>query len=87
MNQANWPEWWSWELEFTPHLERRMSDRHFDEIDLRTMLSVATAFRRGAVEDRWIIATRHNSNAWEVVVEPDAQDRSLVLVTAYRVEA
>jgi hypothetical protein len=36
-----WPEWWEWELEITPHLEKRMEDRDCTEIDLRTMLARA----------------------------------------------
>jgi hypothetical protein len=27
-------DWPTWELEFTPHLERRMEDRDFTEVDL-----------------------------------------------------
>ncbi len=32
-----WPEWWDWELEFSSHIEMRMVDRDFTEIDLRAM--------------------------------------------------
>lgn len=42
--QIDWPQWWDWELEFSPHLLKRMVDRSFNEIDLRSMLSVATAW-------------------------------------------
>lgn len=44
-----WPEWWNWELEFTPHLEKRMSDREFGEIDLRIMLENASDYTRDIV--------------------------------------
>lgn len=33
-----WPHWWDWEIELTPHLEKRMEDRGFTELDLRGML-------------------------------------------------
>jgi hypothetical protein len=33
-----WPTWWEWEIEITSHLETRMEDRDFTEIDLRQML-------------------------------------------------
>jgi hypothetical protein len=33
----HWPEWWSWDLELTPHLMKRMVDRQFNEVDLRLM--------------------------------------------------
>lgn len=59
-----WPDWWAWDLEFTPHLEKRMEDRDFTEIDL----------------------TRHRGRSWEVIVEPDSEDRLLIVVTAYPVE-
>jgi hypothetical protein len=32
------PDWWDWELELSPHLLKRMTDRRFTEIDLRRML-------------------------------------------------
>jgi hypothetical protein len=35
IRMPNWPEWWEWELELTAHLEKRMLDRDFNEIDLR----------------------------------------------------
>jgi len=80
----NWPEWWEWELEFSPHIERRMSDRDFSEIDLRTMLSRARNFEQDVVEGRWVIETKHRRKKWEVIVEPDVERQLLVLVTAYK---
>ena len=41
----NWPTWWGWELELSSHLEKRMLQRGFGEIDLRTMLEQAIAYR------------------------------------------
>jgi hypothetical protein len=35
-----WPDWWEWELELTPHLEKRMEDREFTEVDLRAIISM-----------------------------------------------
>jgi hypothetical protein len=55
----DWPEWWTWELEFTPHLEERMEDRDFNEVDLREMLQRGSAYRADAVEGRWVVETRH----------------------------
>lgn len=78
-----WPEWWEWELELTPHLERRMEERDFTEIDLRAMLERAESYRPDVVEDRWVIETRHRQQNWEVIVEPDPVERLLVVVTAY----
>lgn len=52
------PDWWLWELELTPHLEKRMEDRGFNEVDLRNMLERATGFRPDLVDGRFVIETR-----------------------------
>ena len=80
-----WPEWWIWELEFTPHLDKRMSDRDFTEIDIRIMFDNASGYIQDKVEGRWIIRTRHKGKRWEIIVEPDFKDKLLVIVTAYPV--
>ncbi len=82
-----WPRWWEWELEFTPHLEKRMEDREFTEVDLRDMLERARGYRPDVVERRWIILTNHLRQSWEVIVEPDPEEHLLVVVTAYPVES
>ena len=38
----NWPSWWDWELGFTAHVEGRMEERGFSEVELRSMLDGAT---------------------------------------------
>jgi hypothetical protein len=81
-----WPPWWSWELEITPHAEKRMEDRAFTEVDLRTMLEQAHGYRPDRVAGRWVIDTRHRREPWAVIVEPDPLDQLLVVVTAYPVE-
>lgn len=81
-----WPGWWDWELEITPYLRKRMLDRDFSEVDLRRMLDDAQAYRRDAVEGRWVVETVHASHRWEVVVEPDALDQIVVVITAYAVD-
>ena len=79
----NWPSWWEWELELSPHLEKRMVQRDFTEIDLRTMLHQATGYHPDVEPGRWAIETRHRGSAWEVIVEPDHTARQMVVVTAY----
>jgi hypothetical protein len=81
-----WPDWWEWELEITPHLERRMEDRDFTEVDLRAMFEQAEGYHLDVVEGRWVIETRHRRRQWHVIVEPDPVERLLVVVTAYSVE-
>ncbi len=80
-----WPSWWSWDLELSPHLLKRMIDRDFTEVDLREMLHLANGHRRDVVEYRWVIETKHRGQEWEVIVEPDAELSLLVIVTAYPV--
>jgi len=80
------PKWWNRELELTPHVERRMEDRDFTEVQLREMLERATGYHPDVVEDRFIVEARFKGRAWEVVVEPDQEDDLLVVVTAYRVD-
>lgn len=81
-----WPAWWDWDLEFTPHLLKRMEDRGFNEVDLRTMLDAAGEYREDVVEDRWVVVTRHGRRDWEVIVEPDNDMELLVIITAYPVD-
>lgn len=54
-----WPEWWDWELEFSSHVEMRMVDRDFNEIDLRVMYDRAVSYRHDSVPGRWVIKTKH----------------------------
>jgi len=85
VSRRDWPEWWDWELELSPHLLKRMTDRRFTEIDLRRMLERAFDYREDVVEGRWVINARHRGKAWEVIVEPDWERQLLVVVTAYPV--
>ena len=80
------PDWWEWELELTSHIEKRMEERGFTEVDLRAMLEVADAIRPDIVEGRWIVGARHARRRWEIIVEPDEAERRVVAVTAYTVK-
>ncbi len=50
------------------------------------MLDAATDLRRDVEPGRWLVETRHRGQPWEVVVEPDAASRAVVVVTAYEVD-
>ena len=80
------PEWWDWELELTPHVERRMEDRGFSEVEHRAMMEEAVADRPDIVDGRFVLETEHGGAPWEVIVEPDDEYRLLVVITAYRVD-
>ena len=81
-----WPVWWSWELELSPHLLKRMVDRRFNEPELRLMLEGASGYHQDHEPGRWVAETTHAGHVWEVIVEPDPQEKVLVVVTAYPVE-
>lgn len=56
---GSWPEWWAWELELSSHVEKRMEDRDFSEVALRSMLEHARGYRKDIVDGRYVIETRH----------------------------
>jgi hypothetical protein len=81
------PDWWDWEIELTPHIEKRMEDRDFTEVDLRAMMERASAIRPDVVEGRWVVEARYRRKRWEIIVEPDETGRLIVAITAYTVGA
>jgi len=78
--------WWTWELELSAHLLKRMEDRAFNEIDLRRMVEHASGHRSDILEGRFVIDVRRAGQPWEVIVEPDETRQLLVVITAYPVE-
>lgn len=82
---TQWPEWWEWELELSSHLLKRMLDRDFSEVDLRLMIQQATELHEDDEPGRWLVETKHDSQPWQVIVEPDSEDKLLVVITAYPV--
>lgn len=80
------PQWWSWELELTPHVLKRMVDRQFNEVDLRLMMERAEGYHEDYQQGRFVVETRHEGRAWVVIVEPSPEDRVLIVVTSFPVE-
>ena len=70
-------------MELSPHLLKRMLDRNFSELDMRTMLEHSKGYRPDIVKGRWVVVTSHRKRTWEVVVEPDFDAKRLVVITAY----
>lgn len=83
---VRWPEWWSWEIELSPHVFKRMVDRSFNETDLRTMMEQASGYHEDIENGRWVVSTRHSGCPWEVIVEPLMEENILLVVTGYPVE-
>ena len=81
-----WPEWWFWNIEITPHVEKRMVQRDFSEIELRTMLHGAHNFENDAVFGRFKIKSKLKGKSWEIIVEPDSIEKLLVIITGYQIE-
>jgi len=77
------PEWWSWEVELSPHLLKRMIDRRFNEVDLRLMFERASGYRIDVQPGRWVIETGLEGRRWEIIVEPEPADRILIVISAY----
>jgi len=80
------PEWWDWELRFISHLEARMEERGFSEVELRGMLTDATSVAPSRRSGRFLISTHLGRHPWVVVVEPDPDDQISYVVTAYPTE-
>jgi hypothetical protein len=85
--RTEWPAWWDWELELSSHILKRMVDRGFSEVDLRSMMSVAMNLREDHEPGRWVVETSRDARRWEVIVEPDSAEELLVVITAYPVES
>lgn len=81
-----WPNWWTWEIELTAHVVRRMGPRLFCEADLRAMMEDARGITPAPDPDRWIVRTKWNGEPWIVIVEPDSERNRLVVITAYVVQ-
>ena len=80
---TDWPVWWDWELEISPHAIKRMAERDFTELELRRMLDLASAVQPDLVPGRWRVVTRLRRRPWEVIIEPDSDARRVVVITAY----
>jgi len=78
-----WPECWDWEVAFTGHVQGRMEERGVTEVEVRSMLQRASGYSPSVVENRFMIETMHRGRPWIVIVEPDPDERLLVIVTAY----
>lgn len=63
-----------------------MEQRGLSDVDLRVMMPRALAFKASHVEGRFVIECRWKRRAWRVVVEPDTDRRTLVVVTVWREE-
>jgi len=80
------PEWLDWELELTGHIVARTVDRGSTEVELRAMIDDQRGWCKSHEPGRWILAAMLDGRRWEILVEPDFDDRVLVAVTACPVD-
>lgn len=80
------PEWWEWEFFLSPHVNLRMEDRDLSEVELRDMIEQAARLVRDHVPGRWLAMTRHRARPWCLVLEPDFDDRLVVVITVFEVD-
>lgn len=84
--QSNLPDWWSWELELSTHVIKRMKDRSFTETDLRAMIEDVYELVPDVTPGRWLVRAALGGQEWAVIIEPDDGEQVVVVVTAYPVE-
>ena len=80
------PSWWNWPIEISPHAYRRMPVRGFTETDLRGMLAHAVDLMPDACPGRFLATCNWMGQRWHVIIEPDLFIEVAVVVTAFRVE-
>jgi hypothetical protein len=61
-----------------------MEERGFSELEVRTMLRDAREVTPSRQSGRWIVSAALGDRRWAVVVEPDADEQVIYVVTAYR---
>ena len=76
------PDWWEWEIEVSSHCLKRMTERDFNETDLREMFDDAEEILE-QTHGTFLVTTKLNHRPWEAIVTPDGDQRLVVVVTAY----
>ena len=77
------PPWLEWEVVLSLHAEKRMLQRDFTEIDIRTMLMSISSLRPDVLPGRWLARASWKRRRWDIVLEPDQARSLLVVVTAF----
>jgi hypothetical protein len=62
-----------------------MKQRGFSETDVRHMLFAFDRIQPAADFGRWLVDSNLDQRPWRIVLEPDHQDRTIVVITAYPV--
>jgi ferredoxin-thioredoxin reductase catalytic subunit len=83
---SQFPGWWKWLFEISPHAYRRMPERQFTETDLRGMLVAPERIESDICPGRFLIHCRWYGRNWHVIVEPDPDTKTVIIVTAFSPE-
>ena len=78
------PAWWAWQVRLTPHLRKRMIDRGFNEVEVRSMLESPQRIVEDHEPGRFAVDAVHRGRRWRLIVEPDPSAEALVVITAFR---
>jgi len=82
----DWPPWWNWEIDLWTHLEEKMEERGFTEVDLRRMLEYAAEYRRvERVVGSSQLGIGGGTGKSLINVQPEPDREILGVVTAYEV--
>ena len=63
-----------------------MEQRGVNETDVRGMLERAAGFVPATTEGRFVVRASSHGRMWTVILEPDAEERRLVVVTVFEQE-
>lgn len=63
-----------------------MISRNFNEIDLRSMLSNPFGYERDSEEGRFLIKSVYKHKNWEIIIEPDFEEKVIVVITVFSLE-
>ena len=77
---TTWPIWWQWDLVLSNRLLDQLDRLGLTDIDIRTMLELADAYREDRVEGRFVIEAQHFGDEWDITIEPDPARAILVVV-------
>jgi len=65
---VTWPDWWDWEIELTPHLQKRMERSRLQRGRPPAHVERARGHRADIVEGRVVIETERKRARWEVII-------------------
>lgn len=80
------PEWWSWPFLLTAHAQFRMEERGLNEIELRRLLEGTGRLEPDHRSGRWRLHGHAGRAGWTVVLEPDPESRTVLVITAFRTD-